>query len=232
VPGLNSQGAIPTGRLALRRLASPSCLWLALLMFPLPWVEIQCERNPPTSSPPGTLEGLFEVESIRRQLPGREAETMATQSGLQAALGTCTTMAQGNEAAEKERELAEAMSPSPLMMVWPVVVVAGAVAGFVLPNGQRRLLAIGVCAAAALLMLLAQIVIGFPIAALAKDPPDRQPPEPEQVQNSSQFDRFTMYATYTPWFILVVMLTGGALVMTAVDWRRSRCEPDPPVASP
>jgi hypothetical protein len=200
-------------------------------MFPLPWIEIQCESGSTSSSPPGTFWSI--VDAIRQVLPWREAKTVVTQSGYQAALGTCSSTAAGEEAARVERELAEAMSPSPLMAIWPALVLAGALAGFLLPNGRCRLAVMGICAAAALQLLLLQNAMGFPLpVAIEKDAASRG--------RSNPFDQ-GLYATLSPWFGLAVLGTGGALVFVGLEWRQERrkarvpvpepCEPDPPPGS-
>src|ERR1051326_3782266 len=90
-PVIDTAPAEATGRgPGLRRYGSVSLFLLALLLFPLPWVEIQCasgKGNGPTQA----LANQKQVPSwLSRRLIGwgEERETIFWESGLQAALGT------------------------------------------------------------------------------------------------------------------------------------------------
>src|SRR5260370_37295862 len=80
----------------LRRFASPSCLRLALALFPLPWVEIQCSGKPNDSRAKALMQQQQVPGWVAEPLLGWEEErqTWFKQSGLQAALGSYTSTAQ------------------------------------------------------------------------------------------------------------------------------------------
>lgn len=224
----------------LRRIASPSYLLLALLMFPLPWVKVQCAHDEPAASPllvrarPGKLS--------HRLLPRSDTETLVSQSGLQAALGTCSIPDPGQDSTKKEKELAAHMSASPLMAAWGALVLGGWLAGFLLPLGRLRLAAVGACAAAAVLLLAAQVHVGFPIETALEDG-GAGPPPAEPARDTGRDGAF--YSAYTPWLFVAALSPAWALLLTGLEWRRDRrrrraeglaarpaCEPDSPVRSP
>jgi hypothetical protein len=232
---------MPAGTTLRRRFASPSCLLLALLMFPLPWVQVQClKKTSPGLPPPGNRANPLEV--VYGVLPRWEGVTLLTQSGLQAVRGTCTANPQMDDPAKAEQEAGAAMRPSRWMAAWPVRVLGGILAGVLLPAGRRRLLAVAGCAGAALLLLAAQVLVGFPLQAamqklFAED-------LAKQAAGEANATEGAIYLTYTYWFFLAVLGTGGALLLTALEWRRDRrqragavsapqpAEPDSPVRSP
>jgi hypothetical protein len=207
-----------TLRRRLWRLGSPSGLLLALLLFPLPWVEIQCASQSSTAPPGGTGNP---VEIIYNLIPWRDAVTMFTQSGLQAALGTCTANRQFNEPDRAQQEMNDKMRGSPLMAAFPVPVLAGALGGLLLALGRRRRLLVGVCAAAALLLLAVQVGVGFPLDEAMRQAFAEDLERQAQGQSSS-----VVYITYTAWFALAVLGLLAALSLTAGEgWyerRRSR----------
>jgi hypothetical protein len=240
-----------------RRLGSLSFLLLALFMFPLPWIRIQCdEKRVPLDAPPAAQGNR--VKLVHILLPRQSAETLFSQSGLQAARATCSAHGEGEDARKAEEEAAAGMSASPLMLAWPVFVLGGALAGFLLPTGRRRLATVGACAAVALLLLTAQAFIGFPLEQLmektAVEQSSTEPPQDTtkprslfdtigQVISDGRHIRYVMYSTYTPWFYLAVVGVVAPLVLTFfegwADRRRQRtapaiqpCEPESPVRSP
>jgi hypothetical protein len=224
-----------------RRFASPSWLLLALLMFPLPWVQVQClKKMSPGLPPPGNRANPLEV--IYGLLPRWDGVTLLAQSGLQAVLGTCSANKEMDDPAKMEREAGAAMRPSRLMAAWPVLVLGGILAGVLLPVGRCRLLAVAGCAGAALLLLAAQVLIGFPLeAAMRKLFADELA---KQAAGEAAANEGAIYLTYTYWFFLAVLGTGGALVLTGLEWRQNwrrgadavsaaePCESDSPGRSP
>jgi hypothetical protein len=235
-------GPQPAGRPWLRRIAAPSYLLLALLMFPLPWVQIQCIKQAAPSTPPA-VDRIKPLEMISRLLPRWDARTLLSQSGLQAACGTCWVNPEVNDPAEVERQWVAAMRASFLMALWPAVMLGGVVAGLLLPTGRRRRWAVGGCAAAALLLVFAQVLAGFPVedAWRKLDPEGYE----KQAAGTADLKEGAICRTYTYWFLLAVLSTGWALVLTGLEWRRDRrrrraeglpappaCEPDSPVRSP
>src|SRR5438105_367622 len=87
------QETVPSNWLGqLRRFASPSALLLALLLFPLPWVEIQCAGNPSNSRAKLLMQKQNVPDWVTDRLLSwgeeRKTWTWLRQSGLQAALGS------------------------------------------------------------------------------------------------------------------------------------------------
>src|SRR5579859_4030305 len=89
-------------RLFFWRFASPSTLIFALLLFPLPWIQLQCEgpRNPPK---------LLTRAGIPRPLaelimPSDNVVVMITQSGWQAARGQCARDAQWDKQLRQSKQ--------------------------------------------------------------------------------------------------------------------------------
>ncbi len=249
----------PAPRFGLVRFASPSFLLLALFVFPLPWIQIQCvsERVPSDAPPePQTKDDKIPVGL----LPLRDEEPMCTESGLQAALGTCTIPSKSEDTSKQEAELAAHLSASPMMAAWPAL-VGGALAALFQPVGRRQRWAVSVCVAAALLLLGAQVLIHFPIVrAMEKDAASRSPPEPAAEQPPAEprgahfygidsdgkryWIRHGVRAAYTLWFYVAVLGVLAPLALCAFEgWRDRRrtkatappsepCEPGSPARSP
>src|SRR5262249_31423782 len=104
------------------RVASPSALLLALLVFPLPWVQIQCDRKPPSPRNFFNDVGLSGQPWDSLSFWERDSVTLLEQSGLEAALGVCSPT--NDDAAKKANR---DMRGSPWMAVYPVIVVLGVV---------------------------------------------------------------------------------------------------------
>jgi hypothetical protein len=167
--------------------------------------------------------------------------TFFWQSGLQAALGTCTVNPEVDEPAKMERLAVAAMRGSRWLAAWPALVLAGLLGGLLLPAGRWRRRVVGGFAAAAVLLLAWQVLLGFPLDAamrtLFADDLARQAAADYNRREGG------IYLTYTPWFALAVLGTAGALLLTGLEWWRDRrraeaaavpesCEPDSPVRSP
>jgi S1-C subfamily serine protease len=186
------------------RFPAPSTLLLALVLFPLPWIEVACEK--PANQGGGTA-------------------VIATQSGLQTIYGGMSSPLQdrfagmgdgasgpggtgpgtgppGLAAADQKK-----IGMSPLTGLYPLLLVGGIALGIALPLGHRRLTLVAACCLAALAVLLLQSVLGFPIAneiqaenaknALPKDINLKAPPE-----FADPFTRYTLWY-YLSWIALL-----------------------------
>src|SRR5262245_1964153 len=72
------------------RFASPSALLLALVVFPLPWVQVRCDRNTPSVRNIFNDAGLSGEPWDSLSFWERDSVTVMEQSGLQAAIGVCS----------------------------------------------------------------------------------------------------------------------------------------------
>jgi hypothetical protein len=214
----------------LRRFGSPSALLLALLLFPLPWVEIQCgSRSSPGPPPPGAKPNPVEI--LYNLIPWREAVTPFTQSGWQAVEGTCTVNPELNDPEKGRREMNEAMSGSLPLAAYPFVLFVGILAGLRMPCDRRRRLVVGLCAAAVLGLLLWQVAVGFPLDTGMR----KLFAEDLEKQAQGNTKEGVIYITYTPWFVLAVLSVAGALFLSAAEeWhaRRRRRAAERPAAEP
>jgi hypothetical protein len=185
-------------------ISSPASMLLALCLFPLPWVQIQCSRPIGDS---GT-------------------KVLAEQSGLQAAYGGYTEnplfqhaeferqrKSVIEEFKGKERELPR----SGWMILFPLLLVAGIIAGFRIRRQPLRSALLIACSALAGLVLFVQAYTGFP---LERALPDRSAGsislgEMIKIQTSSP----TLFEThYTGWFWLTIVFVLGSLVASSAEW--------------
>ena len=166
------------------RMASPSMLIAALVLFCLPWVNVSCR------TPDGDV---LEI----------------SQTGLQAALGKSTvaihgkdgTVRVGDSVLDRPDAVADDfgaprtgsdVDAAPLLLLHATVLIAGAIAGFVISTDQLRMAAVGGCGAAAAALLILQVVAGFPLTSDI----------PTEVSNSTQLE-----TSYSLWFWLSLLVT-------------------------
>lgn len=166
------------------RVASPSMLIAALVLFCLPWVNVSCR------APDGDV---LEV----------------SQTGLQAALGNSTvsihgkdgTVRVGDSGLDSPNVLADDfgaprtggdIEAAPLMLLYAIVLIGGAIAGFVVPADRPRMAVVGGCGAAAAALLVLQLVAGFPLTSDI----------PVEMANSAQ-----LQTSYSLWFWLSLLVT-------------------------
>ena len=194
--------------LPLTRFGSPASLFLALLLFPLPWIEVRC------NGPVG----------------GSEARTLAKQSGLQAAYGGYSE-APLSPAARSERDRIEArvhasqveptVSWSPLMAVYPFALLGGCWLGLRARRDWVRSAAVVGCSLAAALLFLLQASKGFPLeqAVRTVDTQGRVAGTDFRIAlNTSGL----VEVGYTPWFWLSAVALTGALAAPVADWCLTR----------
>jgi hypothetical protein len=163
---------------------------LALLLFPLPWVQVQCSQP----------------------IDNRGTKLLVEQSGLQAAYGGYSENPQLREGPfESQRESAHegalkkdgGVRWSGWMIVYPLLLAGGVVAGILVWKQPLRSAVLIGCSAAAGLVLLIQTRVGFPLEQAMPQP------SPEQIKVG---DLLKIEATapkllvvrYTEWFWLSV----------------------------
>jgi hypothetical protein len=177
-------------------------------------VEAGCERQnsigPAPAKPKTSFTDWF--YGLFRQ---PEIVPFLKQSGLQAALGQCSWAAELEKAEEfkfteneeiKRKEgkqkLDAALKGSPLMILYPVLLAFGVICGLVLPLKKPRQIILMACSGSALILLILQTAIGFPIQdALAIVDPGVPWP-----------------LRYTYWYGLSLLAGGVSLLIAALEW--------------
>jgi hypothetical protein len=202
--------ALTARTLPLRRFVSPASLLLALVLFPLPWIDVRCDRP----------------------LGERGSRTLVQQSGLQAAYGGYTE-APIPHTTQTDRERIEArvrairgeliLSWSPLMVAYPLVLLGGIVLGVRARRHQSRTAALVACCVAAGLLLWVEASWGFPLerAVRSVDVKGRVPGADVFVALSTSG---LVEVGYTKWFWLSAVAVGGALAAAGAEWWLTRAQ--------
>ncbi|MGH7169139.1 MAG: hypothetical protein ACRELG_02535 [Gemmataceae bacterium] len=193
------------------RLCTPSMLLFSMFLLPLPFLEVSCTTN---------------------------GQTLMTQSGLQAVYGGYSLspladrmpprdLAGASRSEDKRLEI----WPSLVMFLVPLGVLIAAVLCLVLPLGWLRSALAAAVVGAALVLLLGQVVSGFPlenamIASLAKSDTQRRddfrnpgfPPRQDEARHAGALlAAAAIQVRLTPWFYLWVLLIAGSLVPLTVE---------------
>lgn len=200
------------------RYASPSCLFLALIMFFLPWVDVRCN--------PGVLN-----QGATRSYHS-ESRVVFSQSGLQAAIGTGSRGA-FVEAALTEWEKKEGTKlPSktardvtdpgvhwaPLLLLHVLLVVAGLVCAFIVGPRYSRLAGVGALGAAAALVLLLQFSLGFPVERQIAESVGKSAENRDQAILAAATLAAIFEVSTTPWFWLAFAFTVACPVLATAEW--------------
>jgi hypothetical protein len=213
------------------RIPSPSILVLVLLFSFFPWIEIGCESKVDTSNPMGGLGGLGGLGQAKGiPSPNFASKTIvATQSGFQIATGGHSdanqlgNLQQGNAKGVtigaptvqvQPGSGKDGPSAAPLMFVFFLTVLAAIVAGFAMPPSPVRLLVVGACTGAAIVMLLIQsLILGFPAA----NDVAKSMQEAKAVQGMAGQDMVSLFVHYTTWYWLTWVLLFLALVPLVLE---------------
>lgn len=230
----------PKPALSPLRFATPGQLVMCLLLFFLPWIEIQCP--------------MPDLNKIQAE-PGKKAAPpdpknmpyipLISQSGFQAATGAYTF---ADPMIRQQMEQSKAMggglgkggkdakagsdkdepSGAPLLWLYLVAVVAGIAVGFVLQTGKVRKLVLIGCCVLALVAAGGQALIGFPITQKIREQPTGMPGgrggegapklDPDDVMK-------TVYKI--PFFLALALCVGG--IITAAVTPNSPSKPKRPV---
>jgi hypothetical protein len=175
---------------------------VALVLFPLPWINLSCGEHQPGKE--------------------RVVYFSVTQSGLQATYGG-VSFHQGTmqEEAARSQGAKDKKGGAPLLVVYALLLVAGIVASFKIRGQPARFRTLAACAGGALALLLVQMAIGFPLEPEG----DRPSGEPDAVYH------LFLEVRYTIWFWLALAATIAACVLVWLDWpRRTPKEATEPVA--
>jgi hypothetical protein len=191
------------------RFGSPAALLLALLFFPLPWVQIRCDRPIGDS---GT-------------------RTLVEQSGLQAAYGSYsenpilqTAPFETQRKAAQERILAKdgAVARSLWMALYALFLVTGIFAGCLVWNHRLRSALLIGCSALAAVVLFIQVRVGFPLEQALPETVATQVSLGQRV--GIEISAPTLLETrYTGWFWLSIVAVLGSLVAAGTEsWVRRK----------
>jgi hypothetical protein len=220
------------------RFASPSTLILALLLFPLPWIEMHCSdaRSPTVLTRVGVPEEL-----AKTIMPRETVAVMMSQSGWQAARGVFSRDPEWDKKLQKqkasdregdqkdaqwwerfEREMSAAMQASWIMVAYPIAMMASVVSGVVMRLGRRRTIFLAFLILLALSLVGLQHVCEFPLVlayrSLAWERLEEIVPTPEALE-----DDVRQHFRYTHWFWLSQSLTATSLCLVLAErWLKSR----------
>jgi hypothetical protein len=205
---LRTAAGLAARALSLWRFGSPASLLLALVIFFLPWVEVRCDR------PFGE----------------RGSKTLAVQSGLQAAYGGYTEAPLTNtDRSERDRLEAEvrtlrgepAVSWSPLMAVYPLVLLGGCLIGVRVRRDWARRTALVGCSLAAGLLLLLQASRGFSLERAVRTLDAKGQLAGADFRIALSTSGLLEFG-YTRWFWLSAVALGCALAAACAEWWLNR----------
>lgn len=147
---------------------TPGQMTICLILFFLPWVELQCPM------PKGAMGAMNAKPGAMPNLDSKDVvwTGFINQSGLQVATGkfsfSDSTMQQmvdakgGPKGGKDGKE--DGPDKAPLLWVYLLAVLAAVGLGFALPSGPARKAALAGCCGLALLVAGGQAAMGFPIA--------------------------------------------------------------------
>jgi hypothetical protein len=222
-------GAAPCVRARFRRWLSPAAFLLALVLFPLPWMEVQCSTNGakgtkspggnPAPAPLSAMEDVQEWLLDHLGLPSSRWEALFSQSGIETALGTYSIRVSGGAKPEVDKRLSDNVHASMVVAVLPIVLTLGFLSSLRSRRSAwcRRLMTL--LAFTALTLLVFQIISGFPlqqgILAIERE---------DAVRNHKSVDSVTaaspepgMRFHYTCWFGLVLGALTGVAIVESLD---------------
>jgi hypothetical protein len=187
------------------RLVTPGFFCFSFLMFFLPWVDVRCN-------------GM----------------TALSQSGFQACIGDYSEsilMAerrQGNQPGFRMK--GDKVRPAPLLWIYGLLIAFGMIGGIALSVGVPRLISLFLCGFVGFVLLMIQLMVGFPITEQVKkanaDPNLRREIENNQMFPFAQVPPFPLpgaggrdlvWVNMTPWFWIGALSTFGAIGGLALE---------------
>lgn len=186
-----------------RRQGSPALMLLALILFPLPWIQIQCDKP----------------------LGNSGSKTVAEQSGLQAAYGGYSENpvvlearfeGERKELRTKTLEKDGAVSWSGWMVLYPVLLLGGMAAGLLVRKDWLRSALVLGCTLSVGLVLLVQTRVGFPLEQAVPRAGPKEVSIGDMIKiEASSIPGFEIH--YTVWFWLTVIALLAAFVAACID---------------
>lgn len=209
---------------SLWRFTSPTTLLFALILFPLPWVEIQCPSKKP---PPAAGSVQAKLPSWVGDLFFQPHDAILTQSGLQAVFRGWShsdpKFPETPEQTKTARDVNEAMPRAAALILWPALLLAGIGAGSGMRPGRWRRIIVASCAGGALSIALVQRAMGFPLEhayrslaiedALLKARETGVPPSPQAIDAEVK-----AVTRYTAWFWLAQYAIALTFSVLAAEW--------------
>ena len=169
--------------LGVFRFLTPGQLAICLVLFFMPWVEVQCGM--PGLGQMGANFGNPKAPPPKIAAKDLSYSPLMTQSGYQAAMGEYTLdpslqrmmdqskqMAKGMGGEVKGGMKEEKVKKAPVLFLFPAAALAGVVLGLVLPAGRARKFVLILCCGLALASAGTQAAIGFPITEEVKKDPE------------------------------------------------------------
>jgi hypothetical protein len=214
--------ARPPSRPGWWRIPAPSLLVFIVILGLLPWIEIGCEGKPEafktgmlkvgdknigqngtfvyaTQNGYQTIWGGFSFgPEIREEIRKAEKEAEKFTKDLKVKVDPETLKKAKEEQRKKQKE--EEPASSPLMAIFFVLVIAAIAVGFAMPPSLWRTIAFGATTTLATLILVIQILIGFP----SHDKFEEQAKKKKQelgggVEANKELKDF---CRFTPWFYM------------------------------
>jgi hypothetical protein len=239
----------------LWRYGSPSTLLFALLLFPLPWIEIQCPNfmtgkndicHPSKSaSAPQPAEKSSQpdppdwMNGILFNLFGPRKSVLISQSGIQAIGGWWSYGGDIDEdkpqALRLRREMDAGMTAAPVLGVYFGVLLLGCATAFLMKPGLLRSSIVAGTAAVTLGLIVMQLWIGFPLdEAFCRVPWRTVLEDPSQFKGNRASLREDIGCT--AWFWMAQGSLVLALLLQPAEWwcvyRRAREAPPGPADDP
>jgi hypothetical protein len=181
------------------RYGSPAGLLLALILFPLPWIDVRCDRP---IDPSGN-------------------RSLVEQSGLQAAYGGYTeTPTFRTERERRPAQNAPADLPgAPLMVLYGLCLAGGLFCGIAVRRRPLRLAGQVGTSALALVLLYLQAHRGFPLELAVTSPPVREATA-EVLLRGLLGQSGLVEVRYTAWFWLTVAAVAASLLAALAEGAR------------
>lgn len=203
------------------RFASPSCLLVGILLFPLPWLEVCCRaQNGPTTAvaittgTPIPKDGFTRIREFFEDLFSPKVAVLVSQSGLQASTGDYSEELRLSKS-ETDPPKRIAIPPAPLMFVYLFVLCLGAALGFLAASTFKRRVGIAaMCGATACALLWFQTAMGFPLANLLDAEKLRAIQEGKESADE--------YVRFTSWYYLSHLAALGPTGLLIAEHRMRR----------
>jgi hypothetical protein len=115
-------------------------------------------------------------------------------------------------------------SAEPLMLLFPLVLIAGITLGLLVRPDAARRVAVAVCGGAALALLLTQIAVGFfyerRFAELYREMAKRDLHDPGMAGATAALSMIR--CVYTAWFWLALLAVVAGVALAAAEWALAR----------
>jgi hypothetical protein len=211
------------------RFVTPGQLVMCLLLFFLPWVNVQCNMNAG-----GGMDFSDSKVKAPKSLEAPMWVTVATQSGFQVASGGVSFAGAdfpGGGGKQKGAGPKESGEGAPLLWLFPVAALGGIIVGFAMPSTGARKMILAGCCGLALLSAGGQAVIGFPINKAAEesamkdsggglggggtDPASKA--TAEAAAKIKDAVKNMVKVSYSMWFYVVLLFCIGGLVTALLE---------------